>query len=98
MTQLDVAYTFLSAILKLHTGFGLGSEEDTSRGTEYFLLPDCLQQSRHCAYTATDGAVTSAVFSLPIKDTCCTLDTQFWNHMNKITLKQFSYGCNMKLQ
>jgi len=65
-------------------------------GTEYFLLPDCLQQSGHRSYTATDNAATSAVLSLPIKDICCTQDIQFWNHINKIIFEQFSYGCNMK--
>jgi len=37
MTQLDVAYTFLRAVLKLHTGFGLGSEEDTSHEVQGIL-------------------------------------------------------------
>ena len=55
-------------------------------------MPDCLQQSGHRSYTATDNAATSAVLSLPIKDICCTQDIQFWNHINKIIFEQFSYG------
>jgi len=92
MTQLDVAHTFLCAVPKLHTGFRLESEGETSHE---------VQSTFYCQIACSRADIVPTqqliVLSLPIKDTCCTLDIQFWNHMIKIKLEQFRYGCNMKL-